>query len=214
MRHGRAVIGMMDNIHIYVLPTELWDYVQQNRDLIRDNIVVIAEDSDNHTEIVVRFDEGACATVSTYKGDVLIRDDQIISREDATYTCRAVYERFLTPYGKKPEIVSPLPAEDEDDEDDEEEDATGENEQESPDEDDLIQDEIDKRETELEDSLMDFLEVAIEEQVDLVSVNELDEILDEVLILLTSFGYSVYRPTPVGDEVIDYPYESDSDSEN
>ena len=194
-------------IHIY--PTELWDYCRRNRKLIEDHIVVIADYESQGIEIVIRICDGI-HTISTYKGGVLIRDDQIISKEDAMVTCRMVYSRFLTPPGSL--SAAPVSGQDDDEEEDEQED---ERESDGEYTEDEITEMIDERESALSSAIEDFLAVALEEQADLVTPDELDEILDEFLITLADHGFSIYRPTLIEDDVVYYPYEEpENDSKN
>ena len=195
-------------IHVY--PTELWQYVCQNRKLITENIVVIAENPTREIEIIARIGHDM-PTISVYKGGVLLRDDQIVSKEDAVITCRVVYSRFLTPSDQTPAAAADHTPED----DDEEEDEKADEREPDEDEEEIIMEMIDEREAALNAAIEDFLTVVLEDQSELVQPDELDEILDEFLTSLADRGFSIYRPTLIEDDLVDYPYEeSESGSKN
>ena len=197
-------------VHVY--PTELWEYIRKNRKLIQENIVVIAENPAREIEIIVRIDHDI-PTISVYKGGVLLRDDQMVSKEDAMITCRVVYSRFLTPVDQTPTAAADqTPPTDDEEEADEEADRLESDEDLSEDE---IMEMIDERESVLNAAIEDFLNVVLEDQSELVQPDELDEILDEFLISLADRGFSIYRPTLIEDTLVDYPYEeSEIDSKH
>ena len=172
-----------DNYEIYVWPAELWNFYRAHMDELDNKYFVIAENKVTGREVILHTDSSkdSLGHIAVYDGDVLRYDEPFSGFDDAMITCRKVYGTYM------------VEAEEE----------------ESDDIDDMYcQDEIDRRETELYDALCDFMEIA---GSCVVSDDDADELLDEVLALVSSYGYPVYRPMieeVEGRKVFtEYPYD-------
>ena len=173
-----------DDVSVYVYPTELWNYIRQNRKLIEENEVVIAENPTNGVEIQVAIDDDPI--VSVFRDGYLVHEVNICSLEDSVITLRALYGEYLT--DKLPE----------------EPDTTGEQEEAAEIDDEHL---CMLRRIELEDAICGFLETVLCDNYSLATDEEIDSILEETLKLVASYGLPVYAPVLIGDELVEYPYD-------
>ena len=177
---------MYGEADVYVYPSQLWSYIQDNRRLIGESTVIIAERESTSAEVVLYTDESYMPHIAAYRNGKLISDEEIIGRDDASDTCQRIYIKCFV---------------DEDSSDEEAE----ENENEE------VQHEINRRFNELSDALEDFMFVVTDDQVNRDS-KEFEEMLDAVLDVVASYNYSVYFPCYLvaedGTETFSpYPYE-------
>jgi len=184
---------------IYVYPMELWDYVRKNVDLIRENNVVIAEEPKSGIEIRVAFGRDDIPYVQVFLNGGSVRSEPIVSENDAIITCRKIYSVYLgTSFTNTlPSVTASAATEDE------EEDEVGIEEDEEEDQEEIIE----NRRIELEDAFTKFLDTVLYEEANLVGDSEFDEMLEEVLQMVSDFGFSVYMPTMVNGEFEEYPYD-------
>ena len=173
-----------DDVSVYVYPTELWTYIRNNPELIRENKVVIAENLTDGVEIQIGFECGV-PCIRVFRDDFLVREVPVVSLDDSIITLRSVYSTYLIP---------PSPQQ----EDPEEDEETAE-----------IDDEqlCMLRRIELEDAICSFMETVLCEDYNLVSDEEIDAILEETLSVIASYGLPVYAPTIIDDELVEYPYD-------
>lgn len=173
-----------DDVSVYVYPTELWTYIRNNPELIRENKVVIAENPADGVEIQVGFDADI-PYILVFQDEALVRKEPLVSLEDSIITLRVIYSTYLIP---------PSPQQ----EDPEEDEETAE-----------IDDEqlCMLRRIELEDAICSFMETVLCEDYNLVSDEEIDAILEETLSVIASYGLPVYAPTIIDDELVEYPYD-------
>ena len=173
---------------VYIYPTEVWQYIQENRDYIRDNNVIIAENLRDGVEITLETDQVGSAVIAAYIDDKLVETERVVSYEDAANACRKYYANFLIPKH-----------------------ADYKQEEEIPELDPSIDDEIEMRERELGNTFMDFLDVVLFDEDLHIMSEEYDELLDEILALISSYGHDVYRPCYLEEDdgtttFTEYPY--------
>ena len=175
---------MYGDADIYVFPAELWEYIRENDKLLREHIVVIAEQGS--CEIALERKKNNDLVVSVLVDDKLIESETIGTKDEAITVCRTYYARY---FGNRPE--------------DQIEDDEAEIE--------AIDHEILLRELELKNIVRELIDVA--SNYDCCEIDDIDvaSILDEVCGLLNDYGIPVYYPQWIEDEngeevFVEYPY--------
>ena len=180
-----------EDVSVYVYPTELWSYIRQNRKLIEENTVVIAENPTDGVEIQIGFN-GRIPCILVLRDNTMVREVPVVSPDDSILTLRDVYDTYLCPSSQQQE-------------DPEEDEETAE-----IDDDQLCM----LRRMELEDAICSFLETVLCEDYNLATDAEIDAILEETLSVIASYGLPVYAPTIIDDRLVEYPYDLETVGSN
>lgn len=176
---------MYGEAEVGVYPSELWRYINSVRSDLDTTIFILAENQKHGVEVTLTNDCGV-PFVSVTKNGELIAKESVTTRQSAMYTLRDLYDSYLN----------------------------------SPDVDaaDEIEVKMEDRDNELLDAMEEFLCVAAgenaEEQNTEFDDNSFCEMLDDVLSVIASYGFMIYRPCmiPCGDadddmvEYVEYPY--------
>ena len=176
-----------DNIEVYIWPAELWNFYLSHINDLKDKTYVIAENKVTGREVILHTDSAndSLGHLAVYDGDKLVYDEPFSGFDDAMITCRKVYGIYMVEKEKGSE-------ESDDDLDDE-----------------ACQKEIDRRESELYEAFIDLMDVVSYEYP---AKKDEDDMLNDILDIISSYGYPVYRPmfmeTDEGEVLVEYPYES------
>ena len=181
-----------DRLKIYIWPAELWNYyLKQRDDILTSQYVVIAENEDAKREVVLFTDEGDLPHLAAYYdtqggGELLLHEESFYGFDDAMITCRKFYAAYLDDAGEESQA--------DDDNFDEE----------------YCEAEIERREDELFDAFSAFVGVVSDDEY---NINEDCALFDDIMELISSYGYSIYRPMFIevnGEKVFDeFPYDSE-----
>ena len=197
---------MYGDAEIYLYPGELWDYIEENIEELRNVILTIAEDTTKDIEINIEIGSKADKdeiSMTVYDGGKEIDREVLLNKYDATEACRYFYKLYFT------DIV------------DVDEDQPEKDQEEEPDvtpPESWLEDRIDEREVILNDALTDFVDIVSDYEVlpDLGTV--WDDMLDDILSIISDYGIPVYRPCYMddgngGEVFVEYPYESCCDDD-
>lgn len=176
---------------IYCDVDQVWDmFEEQGIELGDDEFIKLAEWENEEVEVHMLNSSGILLFEVYEEGD-LVREDFVLSKEDAECTLREIYEEFFAM---------------EYDSEDEEEEGYLFSEEEN--------EEIAAREASLTDAVFNFLEeVCPEESAELFNMEEIEDIKDHFLeYLARKYSMDIYRPMVLEDEngeefYTDYPYD-------
>lgn len=212
-----------EEVEINVVPTDLWGFFNRNSTKLKSKMVCIANNPATNVEVYLT-EEYAMPSIIVFEKEEQIYKEPCSSAKDAEFTLKDIYKRFLFPkkLEEKDKVKDAFEA-----------DGIGD-----PTEEDLeIEEEltrmerediISEREDELSMAFEDFMLVVLNEDAYLLdesyNTDELNEMLSEILTIISNHAFPVYRPMFVQDiesntEVYsEYPYESyefvDSDDED
>ena len=192
-------------VEIYVPADEVWTFFQGNRNRLKREQVVIAENSNTNYSVCLTEEESLPLFIIS-RGESKEYEEAAINEQDCFDTAKRCYKTYLLPV-----TVS----DDEIQEDEEDDDFLARQEQE---------DAIYERDDQLTFAFCDFLQVVLQEGKDGAEImntygmTKINEILDIVLSLLAEeYGFMIYRPMflddqETGDEIyVEYPYELGGD---
>jgi len=176
----------MEHTTITVSPKNIWRYFQENREVLKKNIVTIAENDATGNQICVT-ENNSFPQILVYINNTIKYAETMISEGDAIATATRLYSQYL----KTPPDEEELTRQD-------------------------LEDEMYERETELYDATKDFLDVVIGNDFMAEGGSEevIFEIMDAFLKYISDeWWFRVYRPVYMddgdGNEIyIEYPYES------
>lgn len=194
-------------VEVYVRPDDAWQFFEEYKVRLAKEQIAIAENSETEHTVYMTEDKG-CPLLSVWRGKQKLYEEPAVSNSDLKNTAQKIYIKYLLPVvvmEEKSKYITPPP-------DDEEEEIDPELEMLA------LQDEIYKREDDLQLATEDYLEKvlcckdyqnAIKEYGDIAP-----ELLDRICeILAIEFLISVYRPKWVYhedtgcEEFVDYPYD-------
>ena len=205
-------------LEVYVKPKEAWDFFAENIKRLADEQVAIAENNETDYFVYMTEDKG-CPLLSVWRGEhSKMYEEPAVNRHDLEVTLKRIYLKYLTPLVVDSEKKFPINKEPEPPEDvrDPELELV------------IMQDEVYKREDDLQlatdDYLLELLCCKSYEQMIKEYGNFVDEFLERVCeILADEFSISVYRPKFEYDEetgieeFVEFPYElpkEDNEEEN
>lgn len=176
-----------DRLKIYIWPAELWNYyLDQRDDLLVCQYIVIAENESIQREVVLFTDEKDLPHLAAYHDTQILYEEPFYGFDDAMTTCRKFYAEYLDDAGEETQ-------------------ADGDNFDEE-----YCEAEIERREDELLDAFSAFVRVVSDDEY---NINEDSSLFDDIMELISSYGYSIYRPMYIevdGQTVFDeYPYDSE-----
>ena len=181
---------------IYVYPEDIWDYITRHRSQLERSIVIVAEDDAYGVEIALEL-RGKTPVLVVYIDDREFESDFLTARSQTEEYAREMYDSYLRGYSAQD---SDADSSDEDEEDS------------------YLDKEIAERDEELRDAFDAFLEAVLGDAFPMIKADDADEMMDEVLALLSALGCEVYRPCFLdagdGTEVfVEYPYSETTPEE-
>lgn len=198
-------------VEVYLKADEVWRFFQRNRERLKAEQVLVAENTDTKYEIYLT-DFAGLPQLRVFRGNIELHTESCIDKDDTDYVAKWLYVKYLFPlsantskqYGQNSTT-------------------TETQKKEEPKKDDsgkggaakAIEDIISEREDELARATEDFLEVVLEYYgaiEDFYGEGLIEEILDSVCQQLANeWGISVRRPFCFEDDdgqsvCVEYPY--------
>lgn len=195
-------------VRIHVPADSVWAFAQENRSRLASELVLIAENTDTQYGVYVTIEDGH-PLLAVAKGNGKIEyKEPCINEDDCGVVAKKLFVRYLFPV-----LVTDDKYVSQDDLDEYDEDMVAEMEADR-------QDAIYEREDELFLAMTDFLSAVLgednsDEIVEMYGAEVVQDLLDDVLKLLSSSGFSIYRPTFIrdeetGDEIYtEFPYDDE-----
>ena len=199
------------DIEINVVPNELWGFFNFNKAKLKSKMVCIASNPKSQIEIYLT-EEYSMPSIIVFEDENQIYKEPCSSPRDAEFTLKDIYQRFL--FTKK---VS----EKEKWKDAFDEDTLTQEDLEVLEELTRIEQEdtIRERDDDLFVAFEDFMTIVLDEDAYIMDdksfADEIYQVMDEVLELIASHDFPVYRPMYLQDEsgtdvFVEYPYEDTS----
>lgn len=202
-------MNVQQDYKIYIPFNEVWDFYTDHKERLKEEYVLIAENPELEREIYLTMEEGKqYPTVNVFHGELPIYTEVMVSEADARRSVREIYTKYLFP------VNSDV------DESDDLSERRGEYDSDSMTLQEM-EDAVYERDDQLLLGMQDFLEVIFDDADlwNLMSLGEVEDLLDDFLTHLADIGFLVYRPKIIADDdtgkdvFVSYPYNDEFEEE-
>ena len=202
-------MNVQQDYKIYIPFNEVWDFYTDHKERLKEEYVLIAENPELEREIYLTMEEGKqYPTVNVFHGELPIYTEVMVSEADARRSVREIYTKYLFP------VNSDV------DESDDLSERRGEYDSDSMTLQEM-EDAVYERDDQLLLGMQDFLEVIFDDADlwNLMSLGEVEDLLDDFLTHLADIGFLVYRPRIIADDdtgkdvFVSYPYNDEFEEE-
>ena len=202
-------MNVQQDYKIYIPFNEVWDFYTDHKERLKEEYVLIAENPELEREIYLTMEEGKqYPTVNVFHGELPIYTEVMVSEADARRSVREIYTKYLFPVNADV------------DESDDLSERRGENDSDSMTLQEM-EDAVYERDDQLLLGMQDFLEVIFDDADlwNLMSLGEVEDLLDDFLTHLADIGFLVYRPRIIADDdtgkdvFVSYPYNDEFEEE-
>jgi hypothetical protein len=202
-------MNVQQDYKIYIPFNEVWDFYTDHKERLKEEYVLIAENPELEREIYLTMEEGKqYPTVNVFHGELPIYTEVMVSEADARRSVREIYTKYLFPVNADV------------DESDDLSERRGEYDSDSMTLQEM-EDAVYERDDQLLLGMQDFLEVIFDDADlwNLMSLGEVEDLLDDFLTHLADIGFLVYRPMIIADDdtgkdvFVSYPYNDEFEEE-
>ena len=202
-------MNVQQDYKIYIPFNEVWDFYTDHKERLKEEYVLIAENPELEREIYLTMEEGKqYPTVNVFHGELPIYTEVMVSEADARRSVREIYTKYLFPVNADV------------DESDDLSERRGEYDSDSMTLQEM-EDAVYERDDQLLLGMQDFLEVIFDDADlwNLMSLGEVEDLLDDFLTHLADIGFLVYRPRIIADDdtgkdvFVSYPYNDEFEEE-